>query len=42
VKAILRKAVAQTLEELWAASALEAFTPEECRNYLTSCGYNPA
>lgn len=44
VKAILRKAAARTLEGLWAAiaSALDAFTPEECRNYFASCGYDPA
>ncbi len=43
VKAILRKAAARTLEGLWAAiaSALDAFTPEECRNYFASCGYDP-
>jgi transposase len=44
VKAILRKAAARTLEELWAAiaSTLDAFTPEECRNYFAACGYDPA
>jgi transposase len=44
LKAILRKAAARTLEGLWAAiaSALHAFTPEECRNYFASCGYDPA
>jgi transposase len=44
LKAILRKAAARTLEGLWAAiaSALEAFTPEECHNYFASCGYDPA
>jgi len=44
LKAILRKAAARTLEDLWAAiaSALDAFTPEECRNYFASCGYDPA
>jgi transposase len=44
VKAILRKAAARTLEELWAAirTALTAFTPGECANYFAACGYNPA
>jgi transposase len=44
VKAILRKAAARTLEGLWAAiaSTLDAFTPEECRNYFAACGYGPA
>jgi transposase len=44
LKAILRKAAARTLEDLWAAiaSALPAFKPEECRNYFIACGYNPA
>jgi transposase len=44
LKAILRKAAARTLEDLWAAiaSALTAFEPEECRNYFTACGYEPA
>jgi transposase len=44
LKAILRKAAARTLEELWAAiaAALPAFTPEECRNYFAACGYGRA
>jgi transposase len=44
LKAILRKAAARTLEELWAAiaAALKAFTPEECRNYFAACGYERA
>ncbi len=44
VKAILRKAAARTLEELWAAiaHALTAFKPAECRNYFAACGYDPA
>jgi transposase len=43
LKAILRKAAARTLEDLWEAiaSALDAFTPVECRNYFASCGYDP-
>ena len=44
LKAILRKAAARTLEDLWTAiaSALTAFEPEECQNYFTACGYDPA
>jgi transposase len=43
LKAILRKAAARTLEDLWAAiaGALTAFEPQECRNYFTACGYDP-
>ena len=44
VKALLRKAAARTLEELWAAiaEALTDFTPQECANYFAACGYDPA
>jgi transposase len=44
LKAILRKAAARTLDELWAAiaAALTAFKPEECRNYFAACGYGRA
>lgn len=44
LKAILRKAAPRTLEDLWAAiaSALAAFKSQECRNYFTACGYDPA
>jgi transposase len=43
LKAILRKAAARTLEEVWAAiaAALAAFTPQECSNYFAACGYDP-
>jgi hypothetical protein len=42
-KGILRKAAVPTLEDFGAviASALYAFTPEECRNYFAACGYDP-
>ncbi len=35
-KALLRKAAARSVEDLWRliASALDAFTPDECQNYL--------
>jgi transposase len=44
LKAILRKAAARTLEELWdaIARALAAFTPQECCNYFAACGYGQA
>jgi transposase len=42
-KAILRKAAARTFEDLIGAirDALPAFTPGECANYFTACGYEP-
>jgi transposase len=41
LKALLRKAAARTVEDLWQviASALDAFTPQECGHYLAACGY---
>lgn len=41
LKALLRKAAARTLEELWRAiaEALNAFTAEECANYVLNAGY---
>ena len=44
IKAILRKAAARTLQDLWAAiaDALAAFKPQECANYFAACGYHPA
>lgn len=43
LKALLRKAAARTVDDLWRAiaEALEAFTTEECRNYFTAAGYDP-
>jgi transposase len=43
LKAILPKAAAQTIPELWDAirDALPRFTPEECANYFTATGYEP-
>ncbi len=40
LKALLRKAAARTRDALWdtLAQALDAFSPDECRNYLTNCG----
>ncbi len=41
LKALLRKAAARSREALWAAAGnlLDAFQPDECRNYLVNCGY---
>jgi hypothetical protein len=43
LKAILRSAAARTIPQLWEVlkSALDAFTPSECRNYLAAAGYEP-
>lgn len=43
LKAILRKAAARTIPELWDAirDASPRFTPEECANYFTATGYEP-
>jgi transposase len=42
LKALLRKAGERTLEGLWTAIGrlLDAFTPDECANYLTAAGYD--
>ena len=41
LKALLRKAGERTVEGLWAflGRALDAFSPQECRNYFRHCGY---
>lgn len=41
LKALLKQAAARTVEALLQAikDALKAFTPDECRNYLTAAGY---
>ena len=43
LKAVLRKAAARTVGELWdvIAASLDDFTPEECRNYFAAAGYEP-
>jgi transposase len=43
LKAILRKAAARTIDDLWNAirDALPTFSPQECRNYFTAAGYEP-
>ena len=42
LKALLRKAAAKTIADLWdvVADALDAFTPNECRNYFAAAGYD--
>jgi transposase len=41
LKALLRKAAARTKDDLWQTigNALDAFTLDECRNYLANCRY---
>jgi hypothetical protein len=41
LKALLRKVAARTREALWTAigQSLDAFSPQECRNYLVNSGY---
>jgi transposase len=41
LKALLRKAGARTVDQLWSAiaSAIDTFTPNECANYFTAAGY---
>ena len=43
LKSFLRKAAARTVPDLWDAirDALPRFTPDECANYFTACGYEP-
>jgi transposase len=42
LKGLLRKAAARTKDALWATlgSLMDAFTPDECANYLANCGYD--
>ena len=42
LKALLRKAAARTVADLWNAIAdiFNAFTPEECQNYFATSGYD--
>jgi transposase len=43
LKALLRKAFARTKEALWKSIAdlLDAFSADECQNYIMNCGYEP-
>ena len=42
IKALLKKAAAHTIQDLWDAIAqtIDAVTPEEARNYFTATGYD--
>jgi transposase len=41
LKGLVRSAGERTVERLWSllGRSLDAFTPEECRNYFRHCGY---
>jgi transposase len=41
LKALLRKAAAQTIDGLWSVIGrlVDLFTPQECANYFTAAGY---
>ena len=43
LKAILRKAAARSIDDLWQviADALDKFSRQDCRNYFTAAGYEP-
>jgi transposase len=43
LKAILRKAAARTIPDLWDVirDTLPQFTPQDCANYFTAAGYEP-
>lgn len=43
LKAILRKAAARTVDDLWAAiaAAIDQFQPSQCQNYFRAAGYEP-
>ncbi len=42
LKALLRKAAARTVPDLWQAiaMAINAFTPSECQNFFAAAGYD--
>jgi len=42
LKALLRKAAARSIDQLWAAiaAAIDTFTPQECANYFAAAGYD--
>ena len=43
LKALLRKAAERTVQGLWSAIGriVDLFTPGECANYFSACGYDP-
>ena len=44
LKALLRQAAERNIPALWdrIGTLIDAFTPEECRNYFRHAGYRPA
>ena len=42
LKALLRKAAARSLDDLWRTigTAIDTFTPAECANYFAAAGYD--
>ena len=42
IRALLRKAAARTIDDLWdaIAAAIDHFPPGECRNYFAAAGYD--
>jgi transposase len=44
LKAHLRKAAERTIHGLWSAIGriLDLYSPQECQNYFSACGYDPA
>jgi len=42
LKALLRKAAARSVDELWdtITETLDAFSPQECENYCAAAGYD--
>ena len=42
-KATLKKAACRTIPDLWAtiATAIDTFSPTECKNYFNAAGYEP-
>ena len=44
LKAMLRKAAERTVTGLWdrIGQIVDLFKPDECANYFSSCGYDPA
>ena len=42
LKALLKKAAARTVADLWQAisEAITSFRPKECENYFSACGYD--
>ena len=43
IKALLRKAAARTLDDLWEAirNAIDAISPNDAANFFTASGYEP-